>query len=508
MLYIILNFNLESFMNSLSYLLKNSILRLTVCGTGILSAFIVTPHILHSMGSNVYGIWVLIASLSSYFAMFNFSNSNSISTVYAKAIHLNDSNQVERILVSALQLGLFSLICTLIIAFSYYSFEDGEYRKYVSSTSFTLALLIFALSMGFYNVLNVSHGFLAGRMGWNLLSLTSLAKLLLSSVAVLIFLQPTYSAERNLLSMCFINSGSFLLEAVLNIFLIRKHLFIPAFRSFFTNPFKSELFQISSSLSITILGSLLRNSTQVYMINAFFSSSTVTLYALTKQIISYMNDLLASIFGIMTPYFSKLQSQNNLQATQETLLTSIFLSYSLTSVISLGLVFYGDLFFQRWLGSEFSSTQSLLTPMALAGLLELGPISSSSFLVSVRQQKVLAKMTIYEGVSTLALTALGLFLYDLPGVGWGLFISALLFRTIWLPKQVCKFSNLSQTKYYTNLILALIPQCLAQYTYYLFVKDYVTATYTGIILAGIGQSFIALLVLLIVAKLSKFSKSS
>ncbi len=493
-------------MNSLSYLLKNSTLRLAVYGVGILSAFIVTPHMLHSMGNDLYGIWVLIISLFPYFAVLNFATSNSISTIYAKALETNDTNLIERLLVAAIQLGMLSLLSTLLIAFSYYFLEDTEYSKYVSRTTFILTLLIFAFSMGTYNLLNVSHGFLAGRMGWNLLSLTSLGRLLFSSISALIFIQPTYSADRNLLSMCYISSGSFLLEAALNIFLMRKHLFIPAFHNFFTNPFKSELFQISSSLSIIVLGRLLRNSTQVYMINAFFSSSTVTLYSLTKQIISYMNDLIASAFDIMTPYFSKLQSQNNLQASQETLLTSIFLSTSITSIVALGLTFYGDLFFQRWLGDDFSSVQILLTPMALAGLLELGPIASSSFLISIRQQKVLAKMTVCEGVTTFILTALGLLLFDLSGVGWGVFITTLLFRTIWLPLQICKFSNLSHKKYYINLALALFPQCAAQYVYYLFIKDYVTATYTSIILAGVGQSIIAITVLISTTKLLALCK--
>ncbi len=482
-------------MSFMSYFLKNSSIRLAVYGVGICASFIVTPHIIQSMGNSVYGVWILIASLISYFFAFNFANSNAISTICAKAHTQKNHTLMQDIFVAAIQLSIIAAFSTLFMALIYYFIADTEYKTYISVSTFTLSLCIFACSIAIYQIINISHGFLVGHMRWSTIALTSMCRVLSSSLGALFLLQPSNSPDTNLMYMTCANSGGWLLEALLNVILAKQYLPKITLQNLWTNPFRSQVFQISKGLFVFNFGTLLHKSTQVYLIGAFLSTTAVAFYGVVSQIISYTNDLLLSAFGILSPYFSKLQAQNNNTESQHTLLTSLFLSYGICSIITLGLIFYGELFFIRWLGEDFKTIQLLLTPMALAALFDLGPMPASGFLVGIQKQQILAKLAIIEGVIIVCASIPMLLIYDLQGIGWTIFTCIFLTRILWLPRKICQLSGIPLRKYYNNIALALIPSCAAQFIFYSFIKDYVTAEYFRIILAGIGQSIVACSVL-------------
>ncbi len=484
-------------MSSFSYLLKNSTIRLMVFSVGIISAFTVTPHILRSMGTDVYGVWALIASLIPYFALFNLASSNSISSIYAKAVSQQDNDLVNKILVAAIQFALLAFFCALCIACCYYYLNDNQYiKKY----SFFISLFTFTLGFGTFQILNISHGFLAGQMKWTTLALTAMLRVLTSSIASLCFISADYTPEQNIIHMACIHAISFLLESFLNLFFARSYLHVPSFSSFLYNPFKSIIFSIGKSLFLNQLGSILRNSTQIYLINAFLSASVVAFYSLSNQLIRYMNDLLLSVFGILNPYFSKLQSENESTKSKQTLLVSIFLSYGISSIISLGLICYGNLFFIRWVGQDFATISILLTPMALAALAEQGSLPVCSYLIGVQKQHLLAKLTLYEGVCIVFSSIFFLYFFGLAGVGWAMCIFCFIFRFAWLPKKICEIANIPLILYYKNLFFAIFPTCLVQLIFYYFIKDYVSPDYFSIVLVGIGQGMLAVACMYVILK--------
>ncbi len=490
-------------MSFIKYFAKNSTIRLMVYGVGIASAFIVTPHILRSLGSATYGVWVLISSLSAYFSLTNLASTNTMSAIIAQAHANNDKESLQRIFVGSIQLRILALVATLLIALIYAFIANEEYKEYVSTTAFLLSLFTYAGSFGLYTILNVGHGVLAGHMRWTVLSFTYMLRTITSSGLILLFLQEDASYSTNLLSLAYINMIGFLVESGVNFAMALKYIPLPPWRSYISTPLHKEILHIGKGFFVIYCGGLLRKSTQVYMVGAFFSTVQVSLYSFVAQILQYVNDLLLSAFGIMTPYFGTLQAKNDTSAAEKTLMISLFLSYGASSIIALGLVFYGDLFFIRWIGEEFAHINILLIPMALASLLSSGSMPANGYIYGLKKQDLVAKLTLIEGIGIVIVNLPALLLYGLPGLGWSTFGVTLLIRLIWFPKKVCAIGNFSLVKYYSNLCWALLPSGITQFLYYLCVRDLVSATYPSIILTGLGQALVACLTLFLIAKIRK-----
>ncbi len=485
-------------MGLLSYFAKNSSLRLIIYTINIAAAFTVTPHILNSMGSNIYSIWALIAGLIPYFSLVNLANASTVSTLISRTQGPCKQDIDQKIFVGAIQLSCFALLATIGISACYYVMAQPNLSKDITPMDFALSLGIFSVSFGTYLILNVGHGILAGNMRWTVLSLTTLLRVLVSSGAVLLFLDVNHSAATNLFRMTIISALSFLLEGSCNFVLAARHISFPPLKSFFTTPLYMDLVRLGREICTIMVGTLLCNSTQIYMVGAWLSAGQVTIFALVRQILSYMTDLLQNVFGILTPYFNKLHYEEGQDSTPSTLLKTLFFSYGSSSIITLGLIFYGNAFFTRWLGPEFSHIHTILTPMVLACFCSAGAMPVVSYIYSQKKQKLLVKLTLIEGVLITTISIPALFLYGLEGIAWTLFMTSFSIRVLVLPLKVCAFAEIPVQTYYTNMAWALIPCIMGQSLYYHGIKEYIQAQYIDIFLLGLGQSFVAGLTLLLV----------
>ncbi len=485
-------------MGLFSYFAKNSSLRLLVYGISITAAFTVTPHILRTMGSDIYGIWALIAGLTPYFCLANFANPNAVSTLISRAQGPNKQATEQKIFVGAVQLSTLALLATLCMSACYYLMAQRQHLDGITHADFVLSLGIFSISFGTYQLLNIGHGILAGHMRWTVLSLTALLRVLISSIGALFFLEANHSPATNLLHMTLINALGFLLEGSINFALATRYMPFPPLKSFFVTPLYTDLVCLGREVCTIMVGNLLCNSTQIYMVGTWLSAGQVTLFALTKQILTYMSELLQNFFGILTPYFNKLQHAQGQESSQSTLLTALFFSFSSSSVITLGLIFYGDAFFTRWIGPEFSHIHTILIPMVLACFCSVSVIPAIGYIYSQKKQKILIKLTLVEGCLITIISIPALFFHGLEGIAWTLFITSFSIRILWFPQKICSIAHIPIHSYYKYMAWALIPSSLIQSIYYHCIKEYVHAQYVDIFLAGLGQSLVAGLTLILV----------
>ena len=483
-------------MSVLRYFAKNSFIRIGTYLTGVVAAFFVTPHIVGSLGSSGYGIWALISSLASYYSLLGWGQIPTVSKKVAEAHAQGNVDAVNGIYAASSLLGAISCSLVLLTSFGLAQLAPFFQPETIELSTIVLCLCLFSTSIAIQLLLRAAHGLLAGSMRWTFIAIVALCRIVCSSAMALVFLSPQLSASDNLVRMAIITSVVTIAEPV--VFTITAWTKLGTRFRFSCLQWNRvvDVFKFGTSIVLTEFGGFLEKRSLIYIVAIFVSTAQVAIFSIVNQFISYMTDLTASAFGIMNPYFSTLHAKNERSACQNSLLDTLFLSYAVSGLIGLALVFYGSLFTLRWLGSDFESISHLLVPMALAAILGCGSSPITGFLQGLGQQRLSGKLSLLQGGAVTLLCFPAVFLFGMAGAGWMVFGVSLVFYLGIIPYYVSIVAQIDKKRLYCSLALMLLPQIIIQAGYYFAIQDYLEPKYGILFMAGCGQGLIALCVLM------------
>lgn len=485
-------------MSVLRYFVRNSFIRVASYAVGVAAAFMVTPHLLRSLGTDAYGLWSLISGLSSYYMLLSFGLGISASNAVARMEGQDDRAGAERVFTAAMCIGALSGLLAVLVAVVLALFAGNMNQQAVDAGGLGLSLFLFSVTFAVHLMLRSASGVLMGSMQWTLLALLGMLRTLISSGAVLVCIAPEHGPSANLLRVAVISGGAFALEGLLHLAFAVRRIPLRCGRVFFSPSEIKSLLRFGASVVVNQAGDLLRSRTQIYCVGFFLSVAHVTVYSLAQQFINYMSAGIMSAFGIMNPYFSRLHARGETGESEKALLMALSLSYAVSSMAALGLAFYGGAFVTRWLGAGYGMVETILLPMALAGIFAVGDMPASGYLIGLGRHSILAWLNIGEGVvNTLACIPVLLF-FGLPGVAWLLFATTLVFRCWLLPRRVCAIAGIPLRVYFRNAGCTLLPVMGAQLGYYLAVSRWVAPDYGILAAAGAGQCALACLALRLV----------
>jgi len=94
-------------------------------GANILVGVFLSPYIVHRLGDEAYGVWVLIFSLTGYYGLFDLGIRSSIVRYVAKYSATEEQEQLTRLINTAVfsygAIGILALVLTITGAFYLHS---------------------------------------------------------------------------------------------------------------------------------------------------------------------------------------------------------------------------------------------------------------------------------------------------------------------------------------------------------------------------------------------------
>src|ERR1700731_933947 len=98
--------------------LKNVASNWAGLGVNIAVGFFLSPFILHHLGDEAFGLWVLIFSVTGYYGIFDFGIRSSIIRYVSKYTATQDIEEVNRLINSAMftytAVGALSMLITVV----------------------------------------------------------------------------------------------------------------------------------------------------------------------------------------------------------------------------------------------------------------------------------------------------------------------------------------------------------------------------------------------------------
>ena len=246
-------------------------------GVNVLVGLFLSPYILHRLGDDAFGLWVLIFSVTGYYGLFDLGIRSSIIRYVSKYTAVDDREQLNGIINTALfsygGVGLLCLVITAIGAF----YVDSIFKVPASflSTARLLFLMVgTAVSLGF--PLGVFGGILEGLQRFYLLNTTSLTSTVCRAVLIVIALRHGYG----LLMVAFITVALPLVTALMNAAFALHFVPLQFGRSHVDRASLKKIANYSGATFMIIVAGRLRFKTDAMVIGTFLSSSAITYFAI------------------------------------------------------------------------------------------------------------------------------------------------------------------------------------------------------------------------------------
>jgi O-antigen/teichoic acid export membrane protein len=174
-----------------------------------------------------------------------------------------------------------------------------------------------------------------------------------------------------------------------------------------------ELVDYGWSNGARTIGVILRRAATPLLIGHVLGAASVTVFSLAARLISYVTLIMNASAGVLTPIATAHHSRCDEGALRKLLLHGGDLCTTAAGFLTLLVVLLGMPFISLWVGPTLITAGLLAAVLALGEFLPLSQLVAEGVLLGKARHRLLAALTVADGVIALALAAL-------VGRYWGL----------------------------------------------------------------------------------------
>src|SRR5205809_2762803 len=426
-------------------------------GLNVLVGIFLSPYVLHHLGDEAFGLWVLIFSITGYYGLFDLGIRSSIVRYVAKYSATGDLEEMNRLINTAIfsygAIGIIALLLTVIGSF-YVEFIFHISGSVLSTARLLLVMVGGAISLGF--PLGVFGGILEGLQRFYLLNLTGVASTLLRALLIVV----TLRHGCGLLTIAFITVSLPLLVAVVNGGIV-LHLLPLRFSP--KNMDRATLRRIANYSGTTFMimvAARLRFKSDALVIGTFLSSAAITYFTVGSRLVEYAGEVVGGLAQIFAPMSSQAVATGDMQLVRRIFVLGNRACALIIFPIAATLLIIGKSVIEVWVGRRYVATgYPVLVVLLIPYTLMLAQLASGRTLFGMAKHQSLAYVALIEGTANLILS---IFLVRRFGVLVDAVGTAipLACTTIWfLPRHLCRVLNLRVQTYLRQAFL--LPLALA-----------------------------------------------
>lgn len=400
--------------------------------------FFLTPFIVHKLGDGAYGVWCLIISLTGYMGLLEIGVIASVSRHINVYMARNDWHKVNQVVCTSLCF-FFGLSFVLFgTALSIAPFLDELFPKVplplISESRWILLILCGNIFFGFVSA--VFRQLLAAKERFDLINVSALIVLAISTIGTVKLLQEGYGLIALAVIQVFSNAVGFIIIFVLarrwgpELKLKSNHITAGAFR---------EVFHFGFFVFIADVGTHLIFYTDAVVIGAFIGAAAVTFYNIPLMLVEHGRGLIKQIRSVITPDLLKAGGIDRFGEAQWQMTRAIRLIMFFAVPILIGLITLGNEFISLWMGTGYEESYPILRLLAAAQLGSVASFPCFILLMGLGKVRFLALMAFLEGIVNLSLSLMFIrvFNFGIQGVALGTLIPMLIVSSVLVPAYAC-----------------------------------------------------------------------
>ena len=428
--------------------------------------FFLSPFLVHRLGNESYGIWVLAISSISYLGALDLGMRSSVLRFVSKGHTTGDHEAASAALSGALWVRLqISIVVMLLSGVLAYLFPLLFKVPPDLAISARVAVSIIGLNLALTMSLGVFGGVISGLNRYDLQTIVTLVQMVIRVVGVVIVLRQ----HRGIVAIAVCELLAGLVGNVLLLWIARR--IYPELRVSFKRPDRDvlrSLWSYSFYAFLTTIAVQLVYQTDNLVVGTFVSASMVTFYAIGNSLCRYTDQFTSAMTMSFVPAASTYDAGGNTEKLQSLYRVGTRAMMALYLPILATLLVRGRTFIGLWMGPQYAHISGTVL-MILGTALLVSQANNTAFAIAfgTERHKVIAKWAIGEGVANLTLSIVLVHWLGIYGVAVGTLIPSLAIHLIFWPRYVSKLVGMRSWEVigtvWAPMFLCAIPFSLASY---------------------------------------------
>lgn len=446
---------------------------------------IIMPMLVNHLGDRNYGVWVLVGTLTGYFAFLDLGLSKAVMRFVSQCLGRGDrdeaNNWISLALTCFLILSLIGVLLSCLVLYISPRFLDSQTEKQVIPIAFFVALLAFSLSLPARCFLGVLEAHVRK-------DLISLAHIFINVFrAATIYVLITNSGT--LLSLVYAAAGFTLADALTLTLLARK---VHGPFHFTKTAIKRERLKVFSEYAlssfVTQIMDIARNRSYPLIITPILGLAALTPFAIADRLIQIITSICNGLLLNLTPAFSRFEGASGLEGNASLRKAYLF-SYKISCYVGVFVVFMALIlaedFVMKWMGAPYLSVVPIFLMLLIGTLFSIIQIPTLCFLFAVSKHRFYAVSNSIHAFLVISLTFLMIFPFKLLGAAIAISLSAILIKAFVQPIAMRSFLSLSLIQYHLHLTLPnlLIPTPFF-IAFFFIAKPHLHDDYMSLLLVG------------------------
>jgi O-antigen/teichoic acid export membrane protein len=424
-------------------------------GVNVLVGIFLSPYIIHRLGDDAFGLWVIIFSVTGYYGLFDLGIRSSLVRYVAKYSATEEHDELNRLvntaMVSYSGIGIVAMAITLIAAY----YVNSIFRiqpEFVATARWLLVMVGTSVSLGF--PLGVFSGILEGLQRFYLLNFTSISATLLRALLIVIALRH----GRGLLTVALITVGLPLLGTLVNAAAVFRHLPLSFGLQYVSRSSLRRIASYSGTTFLIIVAGRLRFKTDALVIGTFVSAAAVTYFTIGSRLVDYASEVVSALSQIFIPMSSQSQAKGDLDGLRKILVLGnracAFIIFPITAVLTI----LGKSVIEAWVGPKYIATSyPVLLVLLYPTTLMLAQSASGRTLWGMAKHRTWAWVVLAEGAANLGLSVILVRPYGILGDAIGTAIPLTCSMIFFMPRHICRLLRIKLTTYlYRAFVLPLV----------------------------------------------------
>jgi len=412
----------------------------------VVVAFIVSPILVNKLGNEVYGIWVLIVSLTSYFTILDFGVNGAIVRFISKHKALKDYKSANRIFSTSF--AFFAILAAIVVVFC--AIFAIYFKNIFEITQFDQSYLYFVfLIVGFDLALNLIFSVFLGSLKavgrFVEVNIIAISLNIIKNIIIVILLMQGHSLLAIAILQLVVNSTKFTLQY----FTIQK---FASYLHFSIEDINKESFK--QLYNYSIYGFIISVAMKIIfytdsvVIGAVLDVSQVTFYAIPTMLMQYLEHFIWAIIAVLLPVISAQDALGKNENNANIYQVGTKYAMLLCTPVFLVLYFVGPDFIGLWMGQQYKEPSGQVLRVLLVGyFFFLAQLIAHGILKGMSKHKILAILLSIEAFANLGLSLYLGPTWGIVGVALGTTIPLLIINIVAVPYYTCKELNIYLPKY-------------------------------------------------------------
>ncbi|HXJ89405.1 MAG TPA: flippase [Candidatus Binatia bacterium] len=427
-------------------------------GLNVVVGIFLSPYILHRLGDDAFGLWILIFSVTGYYGLFDLGIRSSIVRYVARFSATDDRVELNRLVNTAMfgysAIGILAMSITLVATYYVHSIFPRVPVEFVPTARWLLLIVGTSVSAGF--PVGVFSGILEGLQRFHLLNLNSACTTLMRALLIVIAL----THGHGLLSLALITTSLPLLGGLVNAAVVLRLVPLRFGFQYVSRASSRTIASYSGTTFVIILAGRLRFKTDALVIGTFVSAAAVTYFTIGARLVDYASEAVNSLSRLVIPMSSESQAKGDLEGLRKIFVLGNRACAFIILPIAAILTILGKSVIEAWVGPKYvAASYPVLLILLFPNTLMLAQSVSGRTLWGLAKHKTLAWVVMAEGIANLILSIILVRRYGIIGDAIGTAIPLICTQVLFIPAHLCRLLGIKVVAYLKRAFVLPVLLC-------------------------------------------------